>query len=64
MKPTLCADCSHKYKCDAERLACPQFRFFVNTGRLSEAAYKTPTRKIYIEIFHSEPLMTPRKEIV
>jgi len=49
-----CTNCSHKYKCEAERLACSQFRFFVETGRLSEATYRTPTRAIYIDVFYKE----------
>lgn len=55
-----CTDCALKYKCDAERLACPQFRYFVNTGYVSEAAHKEPTRAIYFDIFHREPAMPPR----
>ena len=55
-----CTNCAHKYKCDAERLACPQFRFFVQTGRVSEAEHKQPTRAIYIDLFHTEPAMPPR----
>jgi hypothetical protein len=64
MTKELCANCSHKYKCDAEHLACPQFKFFVDTGRVSEATHRVPTRAIYIELFHTEPAMPPRKEIV
>jgi len=61
---TLCENCGHKYKCDAQRLACPQFKFFVDTGHISEATHRAPTRAIYIELFHTEPAMTPRKEKV
>ena len=57
-----CIDCKLKYKCDAERLACTQFRYFVDTGRTSEAMYRYPTRAIYIDLFHKEPAMPPRKE--
>ena len=57
-----CTGCSHKYKCEAERLACAQFRYFVNTGYISEAAHKNPTREIYIDVFYKEPAMPPRKE--
>lgn len=57
-----CVGCSHKYKCDAERLACTQFRYFVNTGFNSDVEHRMPTRAIYIDIFHNEPQMTPRKE--
>jgi hypothetical protein len=56
-----CIGCSHKYKCDAERLACAQFRYFVNTSYLSDVAHRVPTREIYIDIFYKEPAM-PRKE--
>ena len=56
-----CQDCQHKYKCDEQRLACSQFRFFVNTGAISESIHRVPTRKIYIDIFHTEPQMI-RKE--
>ena len=59
-----CQGCKLKYKCDAERLACTQFRFFVETGRLSDAPYRYPTRAIYMDVFHKEPAMPPRKEIV
>jgi hypothetical protein len=57
-----CIDCAHKYKCDAERLACRQFRFFVETGRSSEAEHRVPTRAIYIDVFHNEPVMTRREK--
>jgi hypothetical protein len=56
-----CADCSDKYKCDAERLACPQFRYFVNTGFISEATHKVPTRAIYVDIFYKEPSIFTKK---
>jgi hypothetical protein len=56
-----CQDCLHKYQCDEKRLACAQFRYFVNTGYVSEVAQRTPTRKIYAEIFYKEPIM-PKKE--
>lgn len=59
-----CIDCKLKYKCDAERLACTQFRFFVSTGRLSDAPYRYPTRAIYMDVFHNEPAMPPRKETI
>jgi hypothetical protein len=52
-----CINCSHKYKCEAERLACSQFRFFVETGRVSEAIHHSPTRAIYIDVFYKEPTM-------
>lgn len=61
MKKTLCEDCAHKYRCDADRLACSQFRFFVNTGQVSGAEGRVPTRAIYIDVFHTEPSMG-RKE--
>lgn len=57
-----CTNCPHKYKCDAERLACAQFRYFVNTSYISKVAERIPTREIYIDIFYKEPDMTPRKE--
>jgi hypothetical protein len=57
-----CVGCEHKYKCDAERLACAQFRYFVNTSYLSDVAHRTPTRAIYMDIFYKEPEMNPRKE--
>jgi hypothetical protein len=59
-----CIDCSHKYKCDAERLACRQFRYFVDTGRISEAMHRVPTRGIYIDIFYKEPSIFTKKETV
>ena len=53
-----CQGCKLKYKCDAERLACTQFGFFVDTGRISNALYRYPTRAIYMDVFHKEPNMT------
>jgi len=58
-----CENCAHKYKCDEQRLACQQFRFFVNTGAISEAAHRRPTREIYADIFYTNPYMK-RKETV
>jgi hypothetical protein len=57
-----CIGCAHKYKCDAERLACAQFRYFVNTSYLSDVAHRVPTREIYVDIFYKEPAMPLRKE--
>jgi hypothetical protein len=57
-----CIDCKLKYKCDGERLACDQFKFFVDTGRLPNARDRFPTRAIYIDLFHKEPTMTRRAE--
>ena len=57
-----CEDCNHKYRCDEQRLACSQFNFFVNTGRKPESLHREPTRKIYIDIFHTEPEIKPKKE--
>lgn len=63
MKKTLCEDCAHKYRCDADRLACTQFRFFVNTGRMPVDSARYPTREIYYDVFYSEPHMPARKEL-
>jgi hypothetical protein len=62
IKFILCTDCPHKYKCEEQRLACAQFRYFVNTGLVSQASYRNPTRKIYAEIFYTDPEMSRRKE--
>lgn len=59
-----CTNCLLKYKCEAERLACAQFRYFVNTSYISDIANKTPTRKIYADIFYNEPIMPKKKEPV
>lgn len=56
-----CVNCEHKYKCDEQRLACAQFRFFVNTSYISEVAHRVPTREIYMDIFHTEPKMVRRE---
>jgi hypothetical protein len=56
-----CQECKHKYKCDEQRLACTQFRFFVNTGRMPQSIHKEPTRAIYFDVFYREPVMTPKK---
>jgi len=58
-----CQDCQHKYQCDEKRLACSQFRFFVNTGAISEAIHRNPTRKIYMEVFHTEPQMIKKETV-
>jgi hypothetical protein len=58
-----CQDCAHKYKCDGQRLACQQFRVFVNTGAISKAAFINPTREIYADVFYTNPFMN-RKETV
>jgi hypothetical protein len=57
-----CKNCSLQYRCDANRLACTQFRFFVNTGRMPVDTARYPTREIYIDLFHNEPAMPARKE--
>jgi len=56
-----CIDCRHKYRCDADRMACENFRFFVNTGHSHKTLSRWPSREIYIDLFHKEPTMT-RKE--
>jgi len=56
-----CQKCSLQYQCDANRLACTQFRFFVNTGRMPVDSARYPTREIYIDVFHNEPAMTRRE---
>ena len=62
LKTIPCNDCQHRYRCDEQRLACSQFRYFVNTGFVSQASHCEPTRKIYAELFYKEPEMPPRKE--
>lgn len=56
-----CVDCESKYKCDAERLACAEFKFFVNTSYASKTGDFNPTRAIYIEIFYKDPDMLTKK---
>jgi hypothetical protein len=62
MNANPCQDCLHKYQCDEKRLACAQFRYFVNTGYVSEVAHREPTRKIYAEVFYKEPIIKTRSE--
>jgi hypothetical protein len=62
-KTSPCEECQHKYKCEEKRLACSQFRYFVNTGAISEAISRMPTRKIYVDIFYTE-LQMHRKETI
>lgn len=59
-----CTHCNKKYKCDAYHMACPEFRFFVNTGYTSRTQDRTPSREIYAEIFHTPPVMTARKTLI
>jgi hypothetical protein len=55
-----CLDCDKKYKCDALRMACPEFKFFVETGRYSVTQNRTPSRAVYVELFYTDPTMTYR----
>jgi hypothetical protein len=57
-----CRKCSLQYRCDEGRLACTQFRFFVNNGYMPVDSARYPTREVYIDIFHNEPAMPPRRE--
>lgn len=56
-----CVDCKKKYHCDEQKLACGEFRFFVNTGYRSVSQTRFPSREIYVEIFNTPPSMTPTK---
>jgi hypothetical protein len=62
LKTIPCNDCSHKYQCDEKRLACAQFRYFVNTGYVSQASHCEPTRNIYADVFYKESIIKPRSE--
>jgi len=58
-----CFNCNKKYKCDAQRMACAEFRYFVNTGYTSVTQNRMPSREIYVEVFYTDPSLTTRPSV-
>lgn len=49
-----CEGCSNFMYCKYELKACRAFKYFVTTGEVVTDSAKKPSRKIYLDIFHSE----------
>jgi hypothetical protein len=62
MKTAPCTDCPLKYKCEEQRLACTQFRLFVEKGVVVTDTHRNPTRAVYIDVFYTGP-KTERRHV-
>lgn len=53
-EPAPCDDCSKKYLCEEQKLACRAFSGYVKTGRTYKHSAKIPNNEIFVEIFEED----------
>lgn len=50
-EPAPCDNCSKKYLCEEQELACRAFSGYVVTGKTYEHSAKIPSHEVFVKIF-------------
>jgi len=51
-----CKGCEQYHACAIHEVACEQYQWFVESGEIELALPKSPTRKIFMEVYFEESL--------